>query len=202
MNERLFASEQVLARLQLKLAELEQQLSPLLSQPNIWFKNSDIFLGGAFHSHSNELDDYLLELRNNIHKLSAISNQHQADYLTDKIAEQFSCFKNFLNSQDLNQKYIKQRKSKPSLQQRVKTIAESVTQNSQELYQELSKLQEYERRLLDMVNEKTQQLTVYKGPQKSEMQQHVLLTQQRLGRCRQAISGVEEKIQQLDSKRI
>ena len=188
------------SRLQIQIAELEASLAPIMNKERAWFKASDIFFSNAFYSRSDELQDYIKELKSNINRLSSVKDETQVAYLTDKISEQFSCFRNFLNSQGLDSKYVKQKRHRVNLQQRVKNIAQVATQSSQELYQELSKLQEYERRLLDMVAEKQQQLMSFHGSNKTEMQQHVLHTQQRLGRCRQAISGVEEKIQKLDSR--
>lgn len=192
--------QQSIANLQSQLAILEHEVKQSkLTQQN-WFRSSDIFNSSSFHTQSDEVIDYLKELKNNINRLATVKEQSHADYLSEKITNQFNCFKNLLNSSKLNSKYAAHRGKHIKLEQRVKKIAQQATQTSQSLYEELSQLHEYERRLLDMVADKQTMLNQYSGSEKSHLQQQVLLTQQRLGRCRQAITGVEDKIQKLDSR--
>lgn len=187
-------------QLRAKLAELTAQLQHQKLMQQNWFSASDVFNSSSFYTKSEELDDYLTEIQNNITRLESVTEQSHAEYLTERIAAQFSCFKNFTNSSYLSTKYSNQNKKHFSKVNRVKQMAARVTQSAQTLYQELSKLQEYERRLLDMVAEKQAQLQHANASNRSELQNAVLLTQQRLGRCRQALSGVEEQIQALDKQ--
>ena len=166
-----------------------------------WFNASEFFNAGCFACHSEELKDYLSELEQQINKLKAVSSIQYAEHLTITITEQFSCFRSLLNSFSVNEKHKSYKAKNRTRLQKVKSLTRQVTQSSQELYQELSQLQDYERRLLEMVNNKQQTLNQYSGQKhKNEYQQQVLLTQQRLGRCRQAISKVEEQIQRLDNR--
>ena len=188
-----------------KVDELKHQLSAVLQGQQQWFKASDVFNSSHFYTKSDELKDYIKELENNVNRLVTVNDTTHAEYLTERISVQFTCLKNFYNSSYLSKKYTSQNKQLYSKVNRVKQIAAKATQSSQELYQELSKLQEYERRLLDMVTEKQSMLNQAQqgrisNTQKTELQNQVLVTQQRLGRCRKAISGVEEQIQRLDSR--
>ena len=188
-----------------KVDELKHQLSAVLQGQQQWFKASDVFNSSHFYTKSDELKDYIKELENNVNRLATVNDTTHAEYLTDRISVQFTCLKNFYNSSYLSKKYSSQNKQLFSKVNRVKQMAAKATQSSQELYQELSKLQEYERRLLDMVTEKQSMLNQAQqgrisNTQKTELQNQVLVTQQRLGRCRKAISGVEEQIQRLDTR--
>lgn len=188
-----------------KVDELKHQLSAVLQGQQQWFKASDVFNSSYFYTKSDELKDYIKELENNVNRLATVNDTTHAEYLTERISVQFTCLKNFYNSSYLSKKYTSQNKQLFSKVNRVKQMAAKATQSSQELYQELSKLQEFERRLLDMVTEKQSMLNQAQqgrisNTQKTELQNQVLVTQQRLGRCRKAISGVEEQIQRLDTR--
>ena len=185
--------------LELQYQVLIKQFEQLKLNKENWFNHSDFFNSTAFQTRSDELQDYFNELKGNIDKLTRVSDSTHLEFLADKITQEFACFKALLNAKHLDAKNAAYRKQQFSKLQKVKQFTKTITQSSQSLYQELSKLQEYERRLLDMVAERQQQLNQYQGQKhKSEYQQQVLAYQQRLGRCRQAISEVEEQIQQLD----
>lgn len=185
--------------LQQQYALLFQTFEELKINQENWFNHSDFFHSDAFKTKSNELADYFSELNADIQKLEKISEPSYVEFLAEKITQEFACLKALLNARNLDAKNKAYNKQKRSQVQKVKQFAKKITKSSQSLYQELSKLQEYERRLLDMVTERQQQLNQYQGEKhRSEYQQQVLTYQQRLGRCRQAISKVEEQIQQLD----
>ena len=182
-----------------KLQELEAALESSVIDNENWFNRSDVFVSSAFYTKSNELPDYIKELKDNIAKLDKLNEQAYLEFLADKVAQQFACLKSLLNSASLNNKDKTYRYHKKSKIQQAKQFTKKISQSSQELYSELSKLQEYERRLQEMVAERQQKLHQYQGStKKQEYQQDVLTYQQRLGRCRQALSKIEEQIQQLD----
>lgn len=184
---------------QLQQLEVELQNSAL-NQEN-WFNRSDVFISSAFYTKSNELADYIDELKGNIAKLSKLTEPAYLEFLADKVTQQFACLKSLLNSVQIDSKEKKYKQLNRAKVQQAKQFANRVTKSSQALYAELSQLQEYERRLLDMVTERQQILNQYQGVKlKQQYQQDVLTYQQRLGRCRQALSKVEEQIQKLDDK--
>jgi|TARA_B110000238_G_C16032682_1_gene398232 primosomal replication protein N'' len=76
-----------------------------------------------------------------------------------------------------------------------KKAVQSVIQSSQELHQKLSQHHEYERRLLNMLNEKEYELSKCANSQRQATSQEVLTLHQRLGRCRKAISLIERDIE-------
>ncbi len=191
-------TQALLAQLQQIEIAFEQSA---IDQEN-WFNRSDVFISSAFNTKSNELADYFAELRDNINKLTRLKEPEYLEFLADKVTQQFACLKSLHNSAQIDTKERKYKQQHKARMQQTKQFANRVTQSSQSLYAELSQLQEYERRLLDMVSERQQRLHQYQGTKhKQEYQQQVLTYQQRLGRCRQALSKVEEQIQKLDDKR-
>jgi primosomal replication protein N'' len=187
-------------QLTVQFEKLEYEVKGLKLSSKQWFANSDIFRSSGFSTRSDDIDDYLLELNSTIKKLASVTNEEHIGYLSERITQQFSCLKRLLKSNDINIKNTQYTKDRIRNISKAKKFAVKTSQSSQELYAELSKLQEYERRLLDMVNLSQQQLSMYKGQSnRPALQQEVLTNQQRLGRCRQALSKVEETIQKLDN---
>lgn len=186
------------------LTQLEQLQIALTSSTidnENWFNRSDVFVSSAFYTKSNELTDYIEELKGNIAKLEKLNEQAYLEFLADKVTQQFACLRSLLNSASVHNKDKTYRNHKRSKVQQAKQFTKRVNQSSQDLYAELSKLQDYERRLQEMVAERQQVLHQYQGTAKrQEYQQDVLAYQQRLGRCRQALSKVEEQILKLDDK--
>jgi primosomal replication protein N'' len=161
------------------------------------------FVSSSFYTQSDEVQDYLKELNSNIQKLANSQSSVHVEYLTERVTNQFTCLKNLINSVSVNTKTKRQDSSLTERVNQMKQLAARVTRSSQDLYAELSKLQEYECRLEQMVQDKQRTLTEYKGiAKRTELQQQVLITQQRLGRCRQALSKVEEQIQELDNRQM
>lgn len=188
-------------QLHAQLEQLESALESSSIDDENWFNRSDVFVSSAFYTKSNELTDYIQELRANIVKLSQLNDQAYLEFLADKVTQQFACLKSLLNAASVQTKDKQYRSKQQSKVQQAKQFTKRISQSSQELYAELSKLQEFERRLLEMVAERQQTLHQYKGSaNKKVLQQDVLNYQQRLGRCRQALSKVEEQIQKLDDK--
>lgn len=179
---------------------LEQSIKGLKLSSKQWFANSEIFRSSGFSTHSDDIDDYLIELKTTIDKLASVNNEQHVSYLSERVTQQFSCLKRFVKSNDINVRNNQYSKDRIRNLNKTKQFTLQASQSSQELYAELSKLQEFERRLLDKVNLSQQQLTMYKGmSNRPVLQQEVLTNQQRLGRCRQALSKVEESIQKLDN---
>lgn len=180
---------------------LKQQISNLNIKPEQWFKRSDLFNSNAFSTKSDDIHDYIKELQNNISRLTNTQSVELGEFLAEQIQTQFACLRNLVNSNNLNTKAKAYDKAHVKRLRQVQMLTKQVSKDSQQLYSELSELKEFERRLEEMVSDKQNQLLSYGGQKlKQDYQQQVLLTQQRLGRCRQAISKVEDQIQQLDSK--
>ena len=191
----------VITQLENQFAELYNNLSRVKIKPEQWFKRSDLFHSSGFKTRSDDIQDYLNELKANINKLASLTDIERTEFMADMVKTQFACLKNLLNSTALNTKAQRYDKDNARRIHLIKQLTKRVSKDSQQLYSELSELKEFERRLEEMVADKQLQLNSYSGQKlRQEYQQQVLLTQQRLGRCRKAISDVEEQIQRLDSK--
>lgn len=187
-------------QLTLQFEKLEYEIKGLKLSSKQWFANSDIFRSSGFATRSEDIDDYLSELKSTINQLSTVTSEQHISYLSERVTQQFTCLKRLLKSNDINTKNTQYSKDRIKNLSKAKRFAVQASQSSQELYAELSKLQEFERRLLDKVTLSQQALNMYQGQSnRPALQQEVLTNQQRLGRCRQALSKVEESIQKLDN---
>ncbi|HEX5791638.1 MAG TPA: primosomal replication protein PriC, partial [Rheinheimera sp.] len=72
-------------------------------------------------------------------------------------------------------------------------VVQQISTSSQQLYQQLSDIQEFERRLLDMIN-------LASRDSSADAVQRTLALHARLGRCRRALSDIERKIVDLEQR--
>lgn len=173
-----------LSELKQRLVQLREQArtldqAPMPGKPLDWFQTD------LFSCHSPYLTDYVDEALQQLKRLElynsgqqAVSTEHQ-QRLAERIAAQCNALtRAFANSQTRKNFKVGKRKAQKVLQQ--------ITQSSRDLYQQLSQYKEFEQRLEDMLRLAQQQ--------NHEVQQQLAL-QARLGRCRRAISEVEQQIQ-------
>lgn len=80
-------------------------------------------------------------------------------------------------------------------------IARSVMNSSHQLYAELRKHQNWEHQLQQKIAILEQNLDIHHGKEKIDQQNLILNTHQRLGKCRQAISYIEQRIAWLERSR-
>lgn len=171
-----------LSELQQRLQKLRQQAKVLDKQP-LPGKPLDWFDSALFSCHSPYLTDYVDAAIHNLQQLTdsaaQMSMEHQR-HLAERISAQCSALtRGFAN--------IQTRARYKPVRYKTKPLVQAITPSSRELYQQLSEYKEYEQRLDDMVRlAHTAQDPVQK----------TLALQVRLGRCRRAISDVEQKIQQ------
>lgn len=178
---------QVLAQ---QLHELQQRASAIDAkrQPG---KPQDWFESGLFSCHSPDLADYVADacrnlqrLSDNQNTLSAASQQRLAEHLAAQVNALTRAFSNqqtrskFQRAIGFNKSGSKQTE-KPATQ----------TSSTVSLYQQLTEFQQFERRLMDMI----EQAERYRGDDNAN---RILALHARLGRCRRAISEVEHAILQ------
>jgi len=87
------------------------------------------------------------------------------------------------------------KKNQTKLNAQYNNVAKAVLLSSHQLYQKLNEHHEFERRLMDMVQTRQQELTQCRASQSTKLSQEVLALHQRLGRCRKAISAIEREIE-------
>ena len=79
-------------------------------------------------------------------------------------------------------------------------MARNVLLSSHQLHQQLIEHHEFERRLMEMISEREQQRMRSRASNIDKLSQEVLALHQRLGRCRKAISAIEQKIKLAEKK--
>lgn len=171
--------KQQLQQLQQKAAVLDKKTS--VGRPQNWFDS------GLFSCRSSQLTDYVAEALRNLQHLEAasLSPQLQAQ-LVQRLADQTAALvQAFRNSGTRN--------SAPARTAAVKSLVQHVTASSQQLYQQLSDTQHFERRLLDMI-------TLSEKDSSADAVQRTLALHARLGRCRKALSEIERQIQQMERR--
>jgi len=184
-------------------------------------ENNNLFSSVLFKTQSDCFVPYVTETKKRLEELSrllqtTLANTNKEEIAKESLAQieqQIAAIMNALQAnQSMHQaaqlsfdtkkrvraKAAKARQSKANEQ--YSKLAKTVLLNSHQLYQQLNEHHEFERRLMDMVQTRQQQLNHCKANQSSKLSQEVLALHQRLGRCRKAISTIERNIE-LSEKR-
>jgi primosomal replication protein N'' len=96
--------------------------------------------------------------------------------------------------------WAKENVAKSKKQQVYRQAVAKIMQSSHELYQELSQNHEFERRLLEMLQERERALAEASNQDAQRLQKEIFALHMRLGRCRKAIAVVEDKIVQVEKQ--
>jgi primosomal replication protein N'' len=200
---------------QLLTDQLEQQLLKLASQASkidqqapAW-QRRDWFASDLFQCHSPQLLDYVQEAMQLLQRLQQpirgtgellIIQQQNQQRLAEKLSAQMQALGRAFSCLDVRQREkSKWRPAKTAAQtpttpqrHRAGQLLAELGGSHQALYQKLSETHEFERRLLDLINEAARE-------QQDPARQ--LALHARLGRCRKAISQLEAEIQWLEQKR-
>ncbi|KGJ96328.1 primosomal replication protein PriC [Colwellia psychrerythraea] len=81
-------------------------------------------------------------------------------------------------------------------------MTKSVLLTSHQLYQQLNEHHEFERRLMAMITEREQQRIQSRHANTDKLSHEVLALHQRLGRCRKAISSIEQNIKRAEKNNL
>lgn len=168
-----------LQQLQQQAEQIDLQRSP--GKPQNWFDSS------LFSCRSAELCDYVQEAQRNLSHLQQASLSDAARLrLVQRLSGQTAALTQAFRNVDTR------RKSTHRAGQ-LRSVVQHISASSQELYQQLSDIQQFERRLLDMIS-------VSSRDNSPQAVQRTLALHARLGRCRKALSEVEQQIQQLERR--
>ena len=172
-----------------QLNELYQRASAIDAkrQPG---KPQDWFESGLFSCHSPDLADYVADATRNLKRLSdnqSTLSPASQQRLAEHLAAQVDALTRAFSNQQTRSKF--QRSIKLPKQQGTWQSAKPATEPSStvDLYQQLTDFQQFERRLLDMI----EQAERYRG---DDTANRILALHARLGRCRRAVSEVEQAI--------
>ena len=175
----------LLATLSHQLQQLWQQaeqidLQQVAGRPQNWFDSA------LFSCRSTELSDYVAEAQRNLtHLQNSALSLTAKQRLVQRLSEQTAALTRAFRNVDT--------RKKPAGKAKVKALVQRVSASSQQLYQQLSEVQQFERRLLDMI-------ALASRDNSADAIQRTLALHARLGRCRKALSDIELQIQQLEQR--
>ncbi|MBD1582572.1 primosomal replication protein [Pseudoalteromonas sp. S16_S37] len=192
------------------LARLHQQVAKLAEQAKLfdnakWFDKNryiqaqpSLFDRTVFATKSLLLSDYVDEISAQLKHLPPMEKRHAYSFAIQRIATQVEAVIKVLKSTPV---WAKENKANYKKKNKIyQKAVQKIMQSSHELYQELSQNHEFERRLLEMIEIRKQQLDKASSEQASQINQEVLVLHARLGRCRKAISATEAKIQEVEKQ--
>ncbi|CDL83241.1 primosomal replication protein PriC [Xenorhabdus szentirmaii] len=171
--------QNLLGALEKQINMLEKELASLSDIPF----SAARFDQSLFHHHSNKLGGYLLEIKQNMKQLKSCVADNRAEpvkFLAERLVIQIEGLKREIATQTLRKQEDK------------------FERHSQErdLYQRLAEHQDYERRLIAMVDDRELQLNKQiTQADKYKLQKEIAALAGRLTRCRQALMRIEKSIE-------
>ncbi|WP_425281507.1 primosomal replication protein [Pseudoalteromonas xiamenensis] len=150
-----------------------------------------LFSNRLFVSKSLKLRDYVDEIVQSLASLPPETHRHAYQFAITKIGEQIEAVIKVLKSTPV---WAKENKPSTQKQQQYRKAVTRIMQSSHELYQELSQNHEFERRLMDMIEERKRLLDDASKTDVEKLNKEIFALHMRLGRCRKAIAATEEKI--------
>ena len=171
-------------------------------------ENNNLFSSTLFVSQSDKFGPYIKETQRRISEFSRLVVANKIDLskvLLLQIEQQISAIANALQSNavmhqaaklsfDANNK-VRIKKAKVKQASKYSELTKNIMLSSHQLYQKLTEHHEFERRLMDMVNERENDRMKCKKHESEKLSAEVLALHQRLGRCRRAISTIERDIE-------
>lgn len=161
-------------------------------------QDNDIFAEALFSTHSDLFVPYVTEVQNKTLELARLLHAQKNTLAHNRILQieqQISALRTALNSNSTIHKEAAQRLTAIKAR-RYKKAAQAVMQSSHNLHNKLEETFEFERRLLNMIEERELQRQQSTTAKSNRLSEEILALHQRLGRCRQAISKLEREISQ------
>jgi primosomal replication protein N'' len=156
-------------------------------------KQFGLFEHHLFRTKSTKLSDYLNETIDKLNHLPSPERRHAHRFALESISAQVNAIITTLKATSVWQKELS---LKPKY--KFKKAVQTIVQSSQELYAELSQNHEFERRLLTMIEVRQDEKVNADNTRAAKLNEEILVLHGRLGRCRKAITAVEEKIQKVE----
>ncbi|MBI6548753.1 primosomal replication protein PriC [Xenorhabdus lircayensis] len=175
--------QNLLSALEKQISTLEKDLALL---PNTPFSIAR-FDQTLFHHHSNKLGGYMQEIKQNMEQLKSCVNNYrieQVKFLSERLVAQIEALKREIATQAL-------RKQEDKFERR---------SQERDLYQRLAEHQDYERRLIAMIDDRELQLNKQITlADKYKLQKEIAALAGRLARCRQALMRIEKSIEKQEN---
>ncbi|MBV7315951.1 primosomal replication protein [Shewanella sp. NIFS-20-20] len=206
-----------LTQLRLQLQQLEQEVlqhDRLLSATACrLIQDSERFNNELFVQHGAALAPCIQQIRTAIEQLDKQLKMKLSAQLIalscQRIQDKFVAVKKALTSTKINLKAAQQtqrtrktlwakRQQNQHQQTGFEWIASSIMQNSHQLYQELNKHLNWAEKFTQKIAELDMRLANCHSNDKIKLQNEILSMHKRLGKCRQAITYIEDRIQALE----
>jgi primosomal replication protein N'' len=165
-------------------------------------KHTPLFSVDLFSTSSDLFYDYIEEIKDNsaqLKRLIGTQNNVLAEYQIESLEKKISSLLNAFNSNQSIHNEAQHRLNAYKSRQ-LKKSAKAIIQPSENLYQTLAENHEFERRLLQMLTDKENERNMAPARQLTKLSGEVLVLHQRLGRCRQAISKIENDIVNMEKR--
>ncbi|MBS4432202.1 primosomal replication protein PriC [Pectobacterium punjabense] len=171
-------THQLLQALEQQINSLSKELEPLADKavPQSRFDRQ------LFSSYGTRLRDYRAEVEQNLHTIKQLVAEQRTDrvaFLAEKLVSQIAALQRELATQSLRRQ-----------EQR------TTPQPDEDVYHKLAEHQDYERRLLSMIQDRESLLitqTLFSEQQR--LQKELAALEGRLARCRQALARLERQIE-------
>ncbi len=182
-NEMVMGMQNLFNALEKQVSTLEKDLALLPDTP---FSTAR-FDRALFHHNSHKLSGYIQEIRQNMAQLKVCASDahiEQVKFLAERLVSQIEALKREISTQAL-------RKQEDKFSQRAKGLY---------LYQRLAEHQDYERRLIAMIDDRELQLNTQNTfTNQHQLQREVAALSGRLTRCRQALMRIEKSIEKQEN---
>jgi primosomal replication protein N'' len=168
-----------------------------LSKSHKIIQEKDIFSEALFSTHSDLFLPYVKEVQSKtkeFERLLLANKKALAHSRLQIIEQQISALINALNANSGLHKEAEHRIAAMK-SRRLKKAAQAVMQSSHALHKKLAEHHEFERRLVEMINDRERVRSVATPAKAALLSNEILAIHQRLGRCRQAISKIEREIE-------
>ncbi|GGI75421.1 primosomal replication protein [Shewanella gelidii] len=207
-------SKQLITKLKQQYSALAQEVfnhdTQLPASQQKLLQNIERFNEELFVQEGAKLSPCVEQLRHDIQQLEKLLNHkahNQAIELhCERIQQRFSAIKRAMTTTQIDIKSVKQQQV--SKRARIKKyqeknhqnagfnwIASNVMQSSHQLYDELNKHLNWAKKIEYKIQQLQYQLESCHSAEKIAKQNEILLMHRRLGKCRQAISYIEDRIQ-------
>lgn len=168
-------------------------------------KRRDILIKNQHFSGDSEyFEFYIKQCQRNlasVERFYATNDIANANNSLLQVEQQIASIINAINAEKTRQKNIQTKRfySKNNAAQRaVELLVSNANLSTKSLYEKHAEYLGFERRLLDMVRDCQFELDQSKPKDQSKLQQKLLALHQRLGKCRKAITQVEDEITRLE----
>lgn len=200
----------LLAHLHQRFFQLKQRVEAydrqLNAETNKALQHQARFHSQLFDYEGASLGQCIAKMQHDLDRLTQLASQDGHGQTFELICQKFSDRYQAVNQAmaatgvQVSGTKLKSRRHYKAKESPYQWIAQSVMNNSNSAYAELRKHQNWAQRLQQKIELSEQKLNSLNGQEKIQLQNDILATHKRLGKCRQAITYIEERIARLERR--